>query len=246
MHGCWNTVLVDGKSVDCYDPAGADRPRFALLFLHDENLETCAGRTAFSQQLDTLGMACACPHGKRSWWADRICAEFDEQTTAERHVREAVFSAMRARWRLSPRAIGLLGLGMGGQGVLRLAFKFPEQFPSVAALAPALDYHEVYGRGTPLDEMYDCKEQCRQDTALLHIHPSKFPPHIFFGIDPDDALWFRGNDRLHEKLTALGVPHEFDFTSRAGGSSWAYFDRQAERALRFLHAGLELESRRLI
>jgi S-formylglutathione hydrolase FrmB len=94
--------------------------------------------------------------------------------------------------------------------------------------------------------MYDSKEQCRQDTALMHIHPSHYPPHIFFAIDPDDEDWYRGNDRLHEKLGALGVPHEADLTTRAGGHSWDYFSHQAERALRFLYEGLEQESRRLL
>ncbi|MBV9123890.1 MAG: esterase, partial [Planctomycetes bacterium] len=101
-------------------------------------------------------------------------------------------------------------------------------------------------QGTPLDEMYDSKEQCRQDTALLHVSPLHYPPHIFFAIDPEDARWFRGNDRLHEKLTALGIPHEYDFTTRAGGHSWDYFNHLAERVEKFLHDGLEQESRRLL
>jgi S-formylglutathione hydrolase FrmB len=94
--------------------------------------------------------------------------------------------------------------------------------------------------------MYDSKEQCRQDTALLHIHPSQYPPHIFWCIDPDDVDWYRGCDRLHEKLSALGIPHEMDMTTRAAGHSWDYFERMAEGAVRFLAAGLEQESRRLL
>jgi S-formylglutathione hydrolase len=135
---------------------------------------------------------------------------------------------------------------MGGQGALRLAFKYPESFPVVGAISSAVDYHELYGQGMAIDEMYDSKEQCRQDTATLHIHPSQYPPHIFFCIDPDDTSWYRGNDRLHEKLSALGVPHEIDLTTRAGGHSWDYFNHMAERAVRFVYAGLEQESRRLL
>jgi S-formylglutathione hydrolase len=135
---------------------------------------------------------------------------------------------------------------MGGQGALRLAFKHPRLFPVAAAIAPSLDYHERYGEGSPLDEMYDSKEQCRQDTALMHIHPSEYPPHLFFCVDPDDDRWYRGNDRLHEKLTALGVPHTADLATRAGGHSWAYFNHMAERAVRFVVLGLEQESRRLL
>ena len=94
--------------------------------------------------------------------------------------------------------------------------------------------------------MYTSKEQARQDTALMHIHPSEQPRHIYFCCDPDDAEWHRGNDRLHEKLMALGVAHECDLETRAGGHTWQYYDHVAERVLRFLAAGLEQESRRLL
>ena len=135
---------------------------------------------------------------------------------------------------------------MGGQGALRLAFKHPHLFPAVAAISAALDYYEIYGQGTPLDDIYDGKEQCRQDTALMHVPPYNPPPHIFFAIDPNDALWYRGNDRLHEKLNALGVPHTCDLATEAGGHTWDYFNHMAGPAVRFLHSGLEQESRRLL
>ncbi|HMC89242.1 MAG TPA: alpha/beta hydrolase-fold protein, partial [Gemmataceae bacterium] len=180
------------------------------------------------------------------WWGDRICGAFDRRGSPERYLLDRVLPFLGEQWQLPPRSVGLLGIGMGGQGALRLAFKHPDLFSTVVALAAAVDYHELYGQGGELDDMYDSKEQCRQDTALMHIHPSHYPPHIFFGIDPDDVSWYRGNDRLHEKLAALGVPHEIDFATRAGGHSWDYYNHMAERAVRFIQAGLEQESRRLL
>jgi len=135
---------------------------------------------------------------------------------------------------------------MGGQGALRLAFKHPQLFPVVAGISSALDYYEHYGQGSTIDAMYTSKEQCRQDAALMHVPPTGYPAHIFFCIDPADARWFRGNDRLHEKLNALGIPHEVDLTTTAGGHSWDYFNHMAERTIRFVYAGLEKESRRLL
>ena len=44
----------------------------------------------------------------------------------------------------------------------------------------------------------------------------------------------------------VGVAHTIDFTTSAGGHTWAYFDRMAEPALRFIHDGLLNESRRLL
>jgi pimeloyl-ACP methyl ester carboxylesterase len=245
MKGTWSSVTIGGKTADVYDPPGG-RPRFGVLHLHGHGLKTLRDETAFSRWFDEFNLACICPHGQRSWWADRVCAEFDPVLTAERYLLDTVVPFFAERWNLSPRALAMQGISMGGQGALRLAFKHPERFAVVAAIAPAIEYHEWYYRGTPLDEMYDSKEQCRQDTAPMHIHPSQQPPHVFYCIDPLDTEWYRGCDRLHEKLSALGVAHELDMTTSAGGHSWDYFNHMAERVVRFVVAGLEQQSRRLL
>ena len=144
MNGTWTTEDISGKSADVYDPAGTDRPRFGVLHLHGTGLETLRDRPAFTRLFDELKLACVCPHGQRSWWANRICREFDPQLTAERHLLDQVLPYFRARWGLGPRAIGIQGISMGGQGALRLAFKHADLFPVAAAISPALDYHERY------------------------------------------------------------------------------------------------------
>jgi S-formylglutathione hydrolase len=243
MNGTWTTADIAGHAADVYEPAR--RPRLAVLYLHDLDGQTLRDRPAFSRHLDHLGLACVCSHAGPSWWVDRPAPGFEPPLTPERYLRDHAVPYFCVRWGIEPRAIALLGIGMGGQGALRLALRQPKVFPVVAGISSAIDYHELYGQGTPLDALYDSKEQCRQDTAPLHVHPSEFPPHIFFAIDPEDP-WFRGNDRLHEKLSALGIQHESDFTTSAGDHSWNYFDRMAERAIRFVHTGLVQEGRRLL
>jgi pimeloyl-ACP methyl ester carboxylesterase len=244
MNGTWSQVAIAGKRADIYDPPAT--PRFGVLFLHGMGLETLRDRAAFTRLFDELRLACVCPHGQRSWWGDRPCAEFDPVLTPERHLVQNVLPFFDERWRLPPRGIGLLGISMGGQGALRLAFKYAQVFPVVAAMSAAIDYYEIHGQGTPLDAMYDSKEQCRQDTATMHVPPVNPPPHIFFCIDPKDSDWYRGNDRLHEKLSALGIEHTADLTTQAGGHGWVYFNHMAEPAIRFLYRGLEKESLRLL
>jgi pimeloyl-ACP methyl ester carboxylesterase len=244
--GTWTSAVIAGKAADVYDPPGELRPRFGVLFLHGLGLKTIAADDVFTRLFAELRLACVCPHGQRSWWADRICTNFDPKITPERHLLDAVVPFFAERWGLRPRALGLAGNGMGGQGALRLAFKHPDTFPVVAALSSAIEYYERFNQGSPLDDMYDSKEQCRQDSVPMHVHPSRYPPHIFYCIDPTDAEWYRGCDRLHEKLNALGVPHECDLTTRGGGHSWEYYHHMAGRAVRFLNAGLEYESRRLL
>jgi S-formylglutathione hydrolase len=229
-----------------FHPPGSERPRFAVLFLHAVGLESPADSPTYTAELARHGLACCAPHGARSWWADRVCPEFDPNLTAERHLLANVLPWMRERWRLPARAVAAAGISMGGQGAVRLGFKYPDAFPVVASMAGAFDYHELYGRGSPLDEMYDSRERCRQDTAVLHIDPHRFPPHVWFACDPADIEWYRGNDRLHEKLTALGLPHVADLETTAGGHSWSYFDRMAGPMMAFVAEALRKESRRLV
>jgi enterochelin esterase-like enzyme len=246
MNGAWSHVDIHGKPADVYEPAAATNPRCGVLHLHGVGLETLVDNAVYTRLFDELQLVCVCPHGQRSWWVDRICPEFDARLTAERYLLDHVVPFFRQRWGLHPGSIGLQGISMGGQGALRLAFRYAKVFPVAAGIASALDFHDWYGYGFTLDEMYDSKEQARQDTALLHIQPNDYPPHLFFCVDPTDTDFYRGNDRLHEKLSALGIPHEIDFTTRAGGHSWDYFNHMADRTIRFVHAGLQQQSRRLL
>jgi S-formylglutathione hydrolase len=242
----WTEVTIAGKHADVFEPAGGKPPRFGVIYLHGSGLETLRDNPVYTTLLDQHHLVCVCPHGQLCWWGDRVCTAFDPALTPERYVLDHVVPFFQERWTLAPPALGLLGISMGGQGALRLAFKYPQRFPVAAAISPALDYHERYGEGTPLDGMYESREQCRQDTALMHIHPAQHPPHLFFCIDPEDERWYRGNDRLREKLNALGVAHTADLNTRAGGHSWEYFNHMAGPAVCFLVAGLEQESRRLL
>lgn len=237
----WTRTQIAGKPADVFDPAGP--PRFAVLYLHPVGLESLADNATYTAELAKHRLACCAPFGARSWWSDRVCSEFDPTLTAERYLLDHVVPWMRDRWQ---RPIAVVGISMGGQGAVRLGFKHPDRFPVVGSVAGAFDYHELYGHGTPIDDMYRSKEACRQDTAILHVHPTRFPPHVWFACDPADADWFRGNDRLHEKLSAVGLPHTADLTTAAGGHSWAHFDAMAAPLFAFVTAALEQQSRRLM
>jgi S-formylglutathione hydrolase FrmB len=235
----WSAVAIAGKPARVFDPPA---PRFALLFLHPVGGESVSENAAYTDQLAKHSIGCCEPFGARGWWADRVCPDFDPVVTPEQHLLRNVLPWMAERWKL-PLAVA--GISMGGQGAVRLGLKHPELFPVVGSVAGAFDYHEWYGQGTPIDDMYRSREACRQDTAVLHVHPTRFPPHIWFACDPADE-WFRGNDRLHEKLSAVGIPHTADLMTTAGGHTWAYFDHMAGPLFTFLASAMAKQSRRLL
>jgi pimeloyl-ACP methyl ester carboxylesterase len=243
--GQWKQVEIAGKRADVYDPTQRSAEKFAVLFLHGHARVTLKDNVAYTSHLERLGLACVCPHGERSWWGDRLCREFDPQITPVDYLRDRLLPWMQDNIGSAPPAIALLGVSMGGQGALRLAYRFPDQFPIVAALAPAVDIQIWHGRGLPLDEIYPTAEAARQDTATLLLHPLHWPRHQLLMCDPTDAEWFEGTERLASKLYSTGIPFDSDLTTRHGGHSWEYFNHLAPRVMEFLHDRLQQESRRL-
>jgi S-formylglutathione hydrolase FrmB len=241
----WSSMRVAGHPVELYLPAGR-APALGLVFLHGIGCESLRGNEVYRHLFDELQLACFCPMAGPTWWTNHVTAAFDPQRTAEQWLLGDVLPYLEREFGLVPPRLGLFGVSMGGQGALRLAFKKPALFPVVAGISSAIEYNLVMYQDRVLEEIYASKEQCRQDTALLQIDPHAYPSAIWFCCDPTDDPWYRGNDRLHEKLAALSIPHECDLTTQAGGHSWVYFNAMAARAVRFLHRGLVEQGRRLL
>lgn len=241
----WQTREIEGKTADLYLPEDSPRPQFAVIHLHGHSEKTLKDNPVYSECLEKYGLHCVCPHGKRSWWLDRVCSEYDQEISPQQYLMEKLVPWMESEWNLSPPSIGLAGISMGGQGVLQLAYRQPRLFPVVAAIAPAIDFHRWYGRGLPLDEMFTSREAARQETAILQFHPLNWPRHQFFACDPADEEWFDSSDKLSMKLASSGIQHETEFEVSKGGHSWEYFEVMAEKTIGWIAEKLEKNSRAL-
>lgn len=245
--GTWETVMVAGHPVDVYEPPRPHKEGAVLLYLHGVHLNRLHDKAAFVAEFDRYRVPVVAPLTQRSWWTDRICREFDPVVSAQTHLLDRVIPFIKERFGVSPPQIGLFGASMGGQGALRLAYKFPQLFPVVAAISPAIDYHLRMREGDEtLPLMYEDEEQARQDTALLHIHPLNWPRKQFFCCDPTDERWWNSVDRLRMKLWSLGVPFECDLETSGGGHSFEYYGKMAAKTIRFLVERLEEERRRVV
>ncbi len=214
----WTEVEVAGRPAAAFGAPGGP----AVLWLAadaDAHPTDVPGLTAL---LAAHRLACVAPRADAAWWA--VAAERDLLAAAD----------PGRRWAAA-------GVGMGGQAAVRLALRHPERFRVAAALDGAFDFHDLYGRGTALDALFPSRERARQDTAVLHLDPSRWPPHLWFASDPASP-WYRGADRLHEKLTAYGVPHAADLDTTGPG----YVEKMLPALIAFAADGLERESRRLM
>jgi len=245
--GSWVATEVAGHTCHVYEPAEPSPHGYVVIYLHGVHLGMLHEHPRFADLFDRHGWRCIAPVTQRSWWTDRICAEFDPRITAERYVLDHVVPEIARRWDTRPPRIALLGTSMGGQGALRLAFKHPDTFPVVAAISPAIDYHTRMDEGDPtLPTMYADREDARQDTAILHMHPLNWPRNIWFSCCPTDYRWIDSVDRLRMKLYSLGIPHECDLETEGGGHGFGYYTKMAEPAIDFVVERLQRERLRIV
>jgi S-formylglutathione hydrolase FrmB len=218
------------------------------VYLHCSEVASLRGYAPFVEQFDRHGLRVIEPVTGRSWWTSHIWPDFDDKISAEAYVLEHVVPLVAERWDSRPPQLALLGISMGGQGALRMAYKHPNIFPTVAAIAPAIDFQKRIDEGVDpgLEFMYGDSESARQDSALLHIHPLNWPRNQFFCCDPTDTRWHDSADRLRMKLWSLGVPFECDLETEAGGHSFKYACHMAERVVTFLAQRLDQERRRVV
>lgn len=206
---------VGGHPVRVHDPATV--PPGVAILLHDGDAGT------HPADLTALGVTVVEVLESAHFWMT---------PAGEAWVSETLAPWALARWGVPH--VALVGFGVAGHAALRLAFRAAGLFPVVAAESAAVDLHDYYGTGTPLDGVYDSREACRQDSALLSVRQSRTPPHVAFACPPPHAH-SRGNDRLREKLNAIGVAHTFveqpEATAALAG---------------FVAAGLRQHARRLL
>jgi S-formylglutathione hydrolase FrmB len=245
--GEWTTIDLDGHPCRIYEPQVPSQHGYTVLYLHGRYQGTPADRPKMMEHFARNGLRIIAPLSRRSWWADRLCEDFDPNITAEKYLLHKVLPYMAERWQCNPPQLALMGASMGGQGALRLAYKYPNLFPVVASFFPAIDFQIRIEEGDRiLSQMYRDAEDARQDTATLHIHPLNWPRHQWFCCDPADVRWHDSIDRLRMKLYSLGVPYDCDLETSAGGHTWEYVEHMTETAIDFLMESLEQERLRVV
>ena len=242
----WTEIEVAGHPCEVFEPAQRNPHGFAVIYLHGVRQNRLSDKPVFTALLEQHGLPAIAPRTRRSWWTNKICSEFDPTLTAEQHVLKNILPFVEQQFAAKPPGVALLGTSMGGQGALRFSFKFPDKFPIVAAISPALDYQIRWREGDEtLPQMYPDQEAVRQDTAILHVHPLYWPRNLWYCCDPTDR-WHESAERLRMKLAALGIPQDYDLETSGGGHGFEYYNRMAGKAFDYIVDRLDRERRRFV
>ena len=234
----WQTTEIAGRPADILTPESATPYSGAVIYLHGYSGESLRGHVEFTDRLLHAGLPVVCPSGGHSWWLDVPSPEFASGLTPMQYLIQHVTPWIAANWHVEPPSIALLGVSMGAQGALNLAYRHALKYPVVAAISPAIDFDRIYGKGFFVEELFESAEQARQETVALHLHPLNWPKHQFFCSDPLDRNWHDGSLRLASKLISSGVPFERDLETSHGGHGWPYFNQMAATAIDHIVHGL--------
>src|SRR5262249_47441624 len=121
----WRREPIAGHTAEIFEPPRPNEFGYTVIYLHGVHLKTLGDNAVYSDLFARHGLRVVVPLTGRSWWSDRICREFDPSVTAEQYVRGGVMPFIQERFGAAPPRIALLGTSMGGQGALRLSFKYP-------------------------------------------------------------------------------------------------------------------------
>ena len=243
----WTKTEIEGHECEVFEPSKMNDHNFTLIYLHGVHGGRLADNPPFAEAFEARGLRVFCPISGPSWWTNRIWSGFDQDISTETYLIDRFLPHLAKAYECEPPRLGLFGTSMGGQGALRLSYKYPDKFPVVAGISPAIDYQKYWKDGDEvLMNLYDDPEEARQETAILHIHPLNWPRQQFFCCDPTDHYWYDSSDRLRMKLYSLGVPHECDLETQAGGHGFQYYNVMAEKVIEFLFNGLGKERLRIV
>jgi enterochelin esterase-like enzyme len=136
------------------------------------------------------------------------------------------------RTRREPRYRGLIGLSEGGSAAVNLAFQHPDVFGACGSHSGDFRLSQGMGEGRILGPDPGASRILAENSPLDYVEriaPRLKGLSIYFDCGRDDGDEMKDNRELHDKLTALGLPHTFN--EFPGGHTWGYWRSHLHESL---------------
>lgn len=220
-------------------PEGSKKKEFPTLYLlhgYSGDYSNWVNKVpAIKELADRYEMVIVCPDGGfGSWYWDTEDPNFQYETFVAKELLEYVegkFPVIKDR---SKR--GITGLSMGGHGALYLAIRHQDVFAAVGSTAGGVDirpFPNNWDMAKRIGAYDQHPESWNKHTVMELTHLIK-PKSLEIFIDCGTDDFFYGvNNKLHEKLTYLNIPHKF--LTMPGAHNWDYWSKSIQYQLTFFH-----------
>jgi S-formylglutathione hydrolase FrmB len=184
---------------------------------------------------DQYKIMIVCPDGgKSSWYFD---SPVDTSMKYETYIGIEVPAYIDAHYRTikDRKARAITGLSMGGHGALFLAFRHAETFGACGSMSGGVDLNYSRNKFDIIKRIGDTinyADNWKKYTVISAI--DNYPKDslaIIFDCGIQDPLYYVANQKLHEKMLKLKIPH--DYTERPGKHEWAYWRNSIQYHLLF-------------
>ena len=214
-----------------------DLPTLYLLHGYSGNYADWVNKVpAIKELADTYGILIVCPDGGfGSWYWD---SEIDQNFKYETFVAKELVNYIDDKYPVikdrSKR--GITGLSMGGHGALYLAIRHQETFGAVGSTAGGVDIRPFPNNWDMAKRIgaYDQNPQVWEGHTVMELTHLIKPKSLEIFIDCGTDDFFYGvNEKFHEKLTYLNIPHRY--LSMPGAHTWEYWGKSIQYQLIFFH-----------
>lgn len=189
---------------------------------------------AIKELADRHELIIVCPDGGvTSWYLD---SPIDPAMHYETYISGELVPVVDRNYNTIPHAHSraITGHSMGGHGAMYLAIRHPDLFGAAGSMSGGLDFtgfpHD-WDIAKRLGPYAENQELWRSNTVLSQSDRLKGSQlRILLDCGTED-FFFEVNQRMHQKLTALKIPHEY--TVRPGGHEWPYWANAIKYQLLF-------------
>jgi len=220
---------------DLYKQGKLRFPVVYLLHGYSDRYDTWVKTVpAIKNYADQMQMVIACPDGGfNSWYFD---SPVDPACQYDTYISKEVVEYLDTHYRTIPdrshRAIA--GLSMGGHGALYLALRHPAIFGAAGSMSGGVDlrpFPTSWDIAQRIGDLRSHPENWQKMSVVNMMGNDPLKPVAFMIECGTDDFFYDVNQKLHEKMLALKIPH--DYVIRPGKHNWAYWGNAVEYQLLF-------------
>ena len=211
---------------------------YLLHGLSDDHTMWCR-RTSAERYADKYGVALIMPNADRSFYADM---KYGGKYYS--YISDELVTYTRELFRLSHKREKnfICGLSMGGYGAMKIAFRNPETYASVAAFSAVADIVAQINRKPqwwPLDVINIWGDSAAEVVAgsdddlfalVEKLNGAEIKPRVRHFCGTEDFLY---EDNIKFKQYMETTDFDYAYFEEAGGHTWDMWDKWLPKALEF-------------